>query len=771
MKTRLVRIIAVVLVLAMMPLWLFGCGKLDSKVEAKLVEMMVGDGSLSTKSDVGANYIKELDATVTNLKTKFISGTWAESNITGGESVRTQHFKNLYTITKAWATKKSSFYHDKDIMNMINKALDYGMTIYGEEQRGEREYAISVMERCDSAEYLVRSLLILHDSGKVKSKNIPLLLTAVDYKFPAAYGDAVDLIRTSYITLGSAVLKGDNDRIAQIAAEYLVNAVGVVAGGNGLYADGSYIAYDKTASTGSYGVIGFSTLVEMAYAISGTDADFADPAAVKDFLYFWGRSSVIPSLFNGSAFAGTVGSYVDDADALGGRAVSALLGLSELLDETKANEIKSIVKSYGESSNTAFVGGLSSYGACELQKLVDNDKITAAPVTGAFSFAEMDKVTVIGSKYAASLSLSSYRSAKYETRPVYPKDLKDSTGAVNGNGWYSGDSMLIIYTKDYKIPSNYWTYVNGQRLPGTTVDSRNRKQDDNGGFNGVNSNAGSVTLEAFAVSSYDFVNNNAELRSDLRAKKSVFFFGNKIVSLGAGITNTYTDNTVLAPNKQTIESVIENIFYSSNNSVPTSPDAADDMQLSAGRETAMPEAFYVMRYGGIYVPADKNDALYARLNSTAGGNFLEVWLDHGKLPENATYEYVIIPSTSMKMDAFFNYVDAIDYTVLSNTDKVQAVKDSSGVTGYTFWEGAECNGIKTDFACNMIVKETDNEITIAVSDFTHFGAGNTTGGTITLSGNYSLKSASAGLSFSGNTITVDRSVASNGQSLTIVLSK
>ncbi len=772
MKTRLVRITAVVLVLAMMPLWLFGCGKLDSKVEAKLVEMMIGDGSLSTKEDIGANYINELDAAVTNLKSKFVSGTWPESIITGSESVRTQHFKNLYTITKAWATKKSSFYHDRDILKMINQALDYGMTIYGDGQRAEREYSITIMERCDSAEYLIRSLLILHDSGKVKSKDIPDLLAAVYYKFPTAYGDSVDLIRTSYIALGSAVLRGESDRISQIVADYLINVVGVVASGNGLYADGSYITYDKTASTGSYGVMGFSTLVEMAYAVSGTDADFADPAAVADFLYYWGRSSVIPSLFNGSAFVGTVGSYVDDADALGGRAVSALIGLTELLDETKGNEIKSIVKAYGESSNTAFIGGLSSYGACELQKIVKDEKITAAPVTGAFSFSEMDKVTVLGNKYSASLSLSSYRSAKYETRVIYPESLKETDGAVNGNGWYTGDSMLIIYTDDYKIPSNYWTYVNGQRLPGTTVDSRNRTPDDNGGFNGVNSNAGAVTLDAFAVSSYDFVNNNAELRSDLTAKKSVFFFGNKIVSLGAGIKNTYEDNTVLSPNKQTIESIIENVYYGTNNSVPTSPDADGDIQLAAGRETVMPEAFYVMRYGGIYVPADKNDVLNARLNATDGGNFLEIWLDHGKLPENASYEYVIIPSTSMKMNAFFEFVAAPDYTVLSNTDKVQAVADGdSGVTGYTFWEGAECNGIKTDFACNMIVKETDNEITIAISDFTHFGAGNTTGGTITLSGSYSLKSADTGLSYSGNTITVDRSVASNGQTLTIVLSK
>ncbi len=764
--------IAVLLVLSMMPLWLFGCGKLDSKVEERLVEMMIGDGSLSSDSDVGSSYISKLDADVTALRTTFTSGTWSQSTITGSESTRTQHFKNIYVLTKAWATKRSSFYHNGEILDMINSALEYGMGIYGEEQRGEREYALTMMERCDSAEYLVRSLLILHDSGKVKSKQIPDLLAAVNYKFPAAFGDAVDLIRTSYIALGAAVLSGDNDRIPQIISDYLINAVGIVASGDGLYADGSYIAYNKTASTGSYGVMGFSTLVELAYAVSGTDADFADPAAVTDFLYFWAMNSVIPSIFNGSAFVGTVGSYVDDADALGGRAVSALLGLSEILDETRAAELRAIVKGYGMSSNTAFIGGLSSYGACALENLVEDEDITEKYVTGAFSFSEMDKLTVLGTEYSASLSLSSYRSAKYETRLVYPETLKDEIGAINGNGWYTGDGMLMIYTSDYIIPSTYWTYVNGQRIPGTTVDSRNRTPDDNGGFNGVNDYAGFVTLDELAVSSYYFVNNNAELRSDLTAKKSVFFFGNKIVCIGAGINNTYEDNTVLAPNKQTIETVVENIFYSSNNSIPTSSEAEGDVQLVPGRDTVMPDAFYVMRYGGIYIPSDKNDDFYVKLNTTSGGNFVEVWIDHGKLPENATYEYVIVPSTCMRIDDFFSFAETPDYTVLSNTESVQAVSDgASGVTGYTFWEGAECNGITTDFACNMIVKETENEITIAISDFTHYGAGNQTGGTITLSGNYTLSSADEGLSFSGNTITVDRNVASNGQSLTIVLTK
>ena len=128
------------------------------------------------------------------------------------------------------------------------------------------------------------------------------------------------------------------------------------------------------------------------------------------------------------------------------------------------------------------------------------------------------------------------------------------------------------------------------------------------------------------------------------------------------------------------------------------------------------------------------------------------------------------------MRKFYEMLDenngVADYTVLSNTADVQAVKDEkSGAVGYVFWNAATCNGITTDFACNIMVKETDSQITIAIADISQ-NAPDNDGGTITLTGSFSqVKSADAGLTFENNTITVDRAVAGNGQTLTIVISK
>ena len=770
---RVMRIAALILVLAMMPLWMISCGKIDSKLSGRLAEAMIGDGGISTKENSGKSYIDALDSEASSIKSKMNSGTWPESALSGSETIRTQHYKNTYVLAKAWATKKSDHYHSKDYLNAIKDALEVGYTtLYGEISLSEKDYLNTMNNRLDAAEYLIRTLLILNDAGKISGSEIEKCLAVLDFKFPSPSGKGVDLIRTSYITLGCAVLRGNVEAIEKILTAHLINAFSVVNDGDGLYADGSYLAYNKTASSSSYGTLAFAALTEIAYAVKGTKVDFAEELKVDEYLYNWAVKSIIPSLYNGTAFAGTVSSYISEAEKYGGRAVSALLMLSEMLDDEKSAELKSIIKGYSESNSSAFITGLTSYGMCVYQDIESDKKIEAKNVVGAFSFAEMDKLTLLGNKYAASLSLSSLRSAKYETRPVGSDKLKEELGAVNGNGWYTGDGMLLIYTPEYSVNSKYWKYVNSKRIPGTTVDSRDRISDDNGGFDGDSSNAGSVVLDAFAVSSSQFSNNNADFISDLSAKKSVFFFGNKIVCLGADIKNTIVDNKIIPPNNQTIETIVENIYYNQNTSVATSMDYNEDITFAAGKIMELPSAVYVMKYGGIYVPADKNEVLNGRLNSTDGGNFLELWLDHGITPENATYEYVIIPSSCMKMEAFFEFAAAPDYSVVSNTEKVQAVKDdASGVTGYTFWEGASCNGITTDFTCNMIVKETDSAVTIAISDFTHFGPGNKTGDTITLTGNYTATKADTGLTFNGNTITVDRAALANGQTLTITLSK
>ena len=794
---RLTRVIAVVLVLTMLPLWMLGCGKATSRVSDKLVELMVGDGKLSDKNEDSAEYLTKLDAEVEYLKTYFSKeGFWDKQWMEPETSIEATHYKNIYKCATAWATKGSEHYHSSKVMSIIKKALEYGYAnIYGEAQKSQGEGGYSWTERCDIAEYLVRSLLILKENNKLSGRKIEDYSSVVGAKFAVPYSTGVTLARTSYIVIGQSALIGDEEKIAYVIGTLAASAA-LVTADSGLYADGSYVADTKVAASGSYGVTAFSEMVEIAYAVQGEEFDFAPEVKIADYIYNWAVNSIVPSLYNGRAFVSGAASYTEQAELLGGRAVSSMLALAiyfdELDDSTKATELRAIVKGYAANEKSDFHAYLTSFGAVEYADIAEDEKIAPKTVNGAFSFTVTDRLNVLGTAYSASLSLSSLRTAKYETRANRFPDEKEERdeSAHNGDGWYTGDGMLMIYTNEYAPGNNYWKYVKATRIPGTTVDSRDRTMTESDGYTGTNYYAGSAVNGNFAVSAYNFVNNNSELTSvGLSAKKSWFFLDNEIVALGTGINNP---KDTFATQGYAIETIVENIYVGKYTSICTSTNQADDRTLAKNKVEVAPNAFYVLGYGGIYVPADKNDVLKYTLNVTDGGNFIEVWLDHSPyvyneegdydepVPEvyGKSYEYALVPSTAMNMNDFFAYTQTPGYKVLSNSEQVQAVADiSSGVEEYVFWEAASCvNGaatrnISTSFACDVIIRETATQVIVTVADFTQTASAAAGTVDIGVTGAVDAAATSAGLTLNGTVISVDRNVAANGQSLTIVINK
>ncbi len=798
---RLTKVLAIILVISMLPIWMLGCGGTTGTVRERLVELMIGNGKLDDENEYSQEYVKRLDADVDGMRLYFDPsvGYWDPSNMSdmAGSSYEGVFYENLYTMTVAWATKTSKHYHDGDLMDMIEAGFEYLATEPGgpfnETWQDWINDSLTSRERLDAAEYLIRTLLILTEEGEMSDSKAEEYAVHATELIPTAYGKGVDLARSAYISLGYAVIIDDEEGISPIIEKLAGLAVNVTSG-QGLYADGSFITDPKIASSGSYGAIAFSELVEIAYAIQGEACDFNSELNIPAYLYNWAVNSIMPSLYNGRAFASTSSSFVGEAEYIGGRAVSSMIALADYFEEAedddKANLLRAVVKGYAAAPNADFFAYLSTYGATRFEDIMDDEDISTKSIEGAFSFAMSDKLNILSPNYSASLSLSSIRTIKYETRVNRFDTNFNATqfgdafiyNPINSNGWYSGDGALMIYTSKYAPDSNYWKYVNGGRLPGSTVATIDRTLASSGNATGNNTEAGSVTIGNFAVSAMHATANNADYNSTIDVKKSWFFFDEEIVALGAGISSkgqSYNVNTGRPANYRVVTNV-ENIFYGSFSSIMTSVNLKDDIMLAPNREDkAANDAIYVMNYGGIYVPAAKNDQLYYSLNKTEGGNFVEFWIDHSESEDNPytfsgkTYEYVIVPASNQKNEnGFYAYVKAPDYTVLANTEKVQAVKDaSSGMVGYTFWEAAAVEGyLSSDFACTVLVKETDTTITIAVSDFTHTTAEGFGNITLNIAGGQ-VASISDGLTINGTTLQVNRAIAANGNTLTVVINK
>lgn len=797
--TRIAKILAVILAITMLPLWTVGCGGGSSEaVFAGLRDQLHGEVELDTDDAATQTYIAALDAEVKNLLTyQEEEGGWPDKIVTPGDSVQTFHYKSIYKLAVAYTTDGSEYYHSGSAFDAAELALQQGYdVVFGASQIGANSKTFTMEMRQICALNLVRSVMLLEDD--LSSSDIEQWFSILDMKFPAPVGEGLDKIRTTYICAAYYSYAGNTENVAKFTSNFIDDVLALTDSGDGRYADGSYIWNLGNVSTLEAGVEAVDLLADLYVALK--DTDYALPETTVDALYNW-VVSMKHSLYNGIAVASSLTSNVTQGERIGGEAVAVMLKVAEICDEEKANAIKALVKSYG-STNADYKGdgkfavGLGSYGAYLYSEVVKNDDIVAsADAIGAHSYAAADTLSVIAANFGVSVSMNSVRTNKFDTAKIpYVDPDALETVAHNGNLWYSRDGMFNLYTADYNRPSTFWSNINTLRLPGTTVDNRPRKNIDVYSYNGMNNYAGSAVLGVTAVAAMWLNGNNAEYRSDLTAKKAWFVFDDKIVCLGADINNTTLPKEGSAAYKNhQIETIIENIYYYKFTSINTS--IVESATLSSGATDVLKTmtvdgnenaALYFSRYGGVYIPAS-NLNVKAKLSTTDGGNYAEIWVEHtekvldadgnliGYVTKDGSYEYAIYPSTSLNMREFYEMINAgngtADYTVLNNDKNVQAVRDNkSGAVGYVFWTGASCNGITTDFACNIMVKETDTQITIAIADISHAALDNP-GGVITLGGYYNLVSADNGLTLNGNTITVDRNVASNGQTLTIVLSK
>ncbi len=116
--------------------------------------------------------------------------------------------------------------------------------------------------------------------------------------------------------------------------------------------------------------------------------------------------------------------------------------------------------------------------------------------------------------------------------------------------------------------------------------------------------------------------------------------------------------------------------------------------------------------GGYYFPNGQN--IYM-VKTNTNPSFFELWINHGKNPSKATYEYVMLPN--MTPDQTAEYAQNPNVEILSNTEKVQAAKSKkANTTGYVFWEKGSFGDITTATPGIIMLKETDDGAVLSVSD-------------------------------------------------------
>lgn len=460
-----------------------------------------------------------------------IKSLWSVNPITTTAGM-TSDFQKIAAMAKAYAIPGGQLYHNTQLKNDIIYALDWmNENIYGENElngRGWRD--LDAFNWWDwsigSPGPLINTLILMEE--ELSQASINRYLKLFDYLVPTASGTGANGVDTARLVIGASLLKREPQRLVT-ARDALNTELVYVTEGVGMYEDGTYLFHGYHPLNGSYGEGHFTGIASLITLLSDTPFKMTLPE--KKNLYEWIFKAYAPFMHRGgvmSMMRGREISRTTDEHARGGNMIEGMLGyISALSDKDEINSVKAMVKHHVLSNKVVDI-----YNRISLKNIPLLKEILESPCIDPTDFYNGynknlhhgDRMVHHTKDFAAGLAMSSSRVYNYE-----------SINNENLMGWYTGDGMLYLYDDDVKqFDYAFWSNVNPYRMPGTTVNTRERRPISVAGraeFLSSKDFVGGATLNdtygtaAMWVDSYGL----------LEAQKSWFFFDDEIVALGAGI--------------------------------------------------------------------------------------------------------------------------------------------------------------------------------------------------------------------------------------------
>ncbi|MDR0394052.1 MAG: polysaccharide lyase beta-sandwich domain-containing protein [Tannerella sp.] len=464
------------------------------------------------------------------------------------------------------------------------------------------------------------------------------------------------------------------------------NAEGVInknyfSGGRGMQQDYSFHHRpDRVNNTTTYGLGFLSSFVEFAGWVNDTKYKFSDPSLRLSIDYFldgickqmvYGRS-VDPGVLNR-----------DISRRGAGRNVSPDLPENFLkLSDYRKKELENIVKARkGEPFD------VTSYAKFFWQ-------------TEYFSFQRPSFFT--------SVRMFSTRNDNMEV-PYNGEGLLNHYRA-------DGANYLSMEGNEYLDIAPVYDY---RKIPGATIVQADTMPNENKiQKKGLTGFVGGVTDGTYGAVAFDFKSPH----NPLSAKKSWFFFDDLYVCLGAAINST---------DKYPVATTLNQCFLKGdvlvNDGVKTNTMKNGERLLDNAGWIFHDNVGYI--FPGVQKTGLSNQTesgSWYRINRQTSTSRKEVkedvfclWIDHGIQPVNAGYEYIIMPAA--KIEDIEKYIEKPSVQIISNTSKIQAVKNNQ-VAYCVFYEAGNVRlsgdlTIQTDAPCMLLVHFKEQNIqSIAVSD-------------------------------------------------------
>lgn len=279
----------------------------------------------------------------------------------------------------------------------------------------------------------------------------------------------------------------------------------------------------------------------------------------------------------------------------------------------------------------------------------------------------------------------------------------------NRYGRYQSYGSIQIMGYPSNIESGYvengWDW---NRLPGTTtihlpldllqapLGTMMVRSKEN--FSGCSS-LGKDGMFAMKLMERDFEN----FTKDFRARKSAFCFGNRIICLGTGISNSnchYVTETTL----------FQSAFHPETDTICVNDEIVNKtnyyVELKAEKEPVLLkdsyENFYYVKGGSVKVQIAEQKSHQNKTCALTSGTFASAWIDHGVSPQNASYEYLICIQPTLEEQKLYQSGEI--YRVLKCDSTAHIVHDNlNHITAFAMFESCH---IENDILFSYLPEET-----------------------------------------------------------------
>ena len=690
-------------------------------------------------------------------------------------------FKKVLSMCKAYAAEGGALYQNQDMLKDITNILDFLCgSCYTAKSQTDNWWTWEIGIPKD----LIPALILIYDG--LTEEQVMAYTETLYFFQPDPFHEGVintasthgqgyreaqgaNIIDCSTTAVGLGALREDNELVylgmlassQTFVIQNVEDSAQIAANGynSGFYPDGSYLDHIKVPYLGAYGIEFMKGGAKIPSLLAGTPWKY--PEQVQDNL-----ESYIVEGFGNGMYKGMM------LDCLKGRSVSRPASSNQAAGREAMMIILQIVDSFSQEAKETTLSALKAWleedegfidslvGAENMaikkkaKEILEDTSIQSNIAPIHKSYPLMDRAVHRTEDYLFALSMYSERIQNTEI-------MNDE----NRFGWHQNNGMTYIYDEDKQYTENYWNTVNPLRLPGTTVVPVNigtGKPDGSGfaqggDFCSKESWVGGTSIGNYGVSGMSFSGETQGIAGDapvsyapdLKGKKSWFMFDDEIVCLGAGITNKNMElpvETTIENKKLRKDGSNQLLVNGEKTELPVKEANVKELveHTADVSGTSFEQVNWAYLEGnqsvgtGYYFP-EENTEIQVRRGQTTGSwkdvgtfegesteNYLEMWVDHGQNPENASYSYVLLPETSAEETE--NYAQAPKVTILENSSEVQAVRhETLKITGINFWQeqGGSIDGITSDKAASVMLQETEQgTVKVSVSDPTMKNKGN-----------------------------------------------